>query len=331
MRPPHFWSAGLDPYSRESAPLVRFLLSPLAGLYSWVGARRISKTTPTQVDAHTICVGNLTSGGSGKTPVVAALRDLLTQRGIEAISLSRGYGGARKNPTMVDPHNHTAREVGDEPLLLAETGEAWIGRDKVETAREICAGRRCVIILDDGHQNPTLLKDTSLVVIDAGAPFGNGYVIPKGPLREPIARGLERADGIILMGDGEVPDPVVSSGLPVFRAALEQITPIPAGPLIAFAGIGRPERFYEHINRQGGNIRDTLSFADHHVYSRSEIKRLHDFATVHNAGLVTTEKDYIRLSKSLRDGITPLKVRAMFDAPDRLLGFLGIDMTRDGS
>ena len=254
--------------------------------------------------------------------MVAALRALLGEHGVTTASLSRGYGGRFKGPLRIDSEIHTASEVGDEPLMLAAKGETWIGRNKVETARAMCDGRQCVVLLDDGHQNPTLQKDLSLVVIDAAAPFGNGHVIPKGPLREPISRGLGRADGIVLMGTGQVPDEISASGLPSFRARLERTTPIPSGPLIAFAGIGRPDRFYEHLRQDGGDVRDTLSFADHHRYSRTELRRLHEWAIAHEATLVTTEKDFVRLPIEARPGITPIKVRAVFDDPKPLIDLI---------
>ena len=322
MRAPHFWSAGLDPRSREAAPLLRFLLSPFALLYGWVTARRISRTTPTKIAAPVICIGNLTAGGSGKTPIVAALRQLLSERDIDGVSLSRGYGGRLKGPTQVNTDQHDAQDVGDEPLLLASQGEAWIGQDKVATAQAISAGRTCVVLLDDGHQNPSLHKDLSLVVIDAQAPFGNGHVIPKGPLREPVMAGLKRASAAVLMGDGEVPAPVIASGLPVMRARLQPASSLPEGPLIAFAGIGRPDRFFDHLRRIGGDVRDSLAFADHHNFSASDLKRLREFAEVHEARLVTTEKDYMRLSKTDRETVTPVKVRAVFDDESKVMELL---------
>jgi len=322
MKPPHFWSSGLDPESRESAPVVRFLLSPLAGLYTWIGARKLRKASPVKVSAPVICIGNITSGGSGKTPVTQALRALLKTSGIQAASLSRGYGGSLKGPLAVSAPSHKASEVGDEPLLLAQTGPTWISADRVAGAQAMVAQGVPAILMDDGHQNPSLHKDLSLLVIDAGAPFGNGYVLPKGPLREPIASGLRRADAVILMGDGPVPQIVTVSALPVFRARLEQTAPIPTGALVAFAGIGRPERFFQALQAAGGDVRDMASFGDHHVYSPRELARLRSFAKVHDARLVTTEKDFIRLPDSERSDISPICVRAVFEDEKGLLRLL---------
>ena len=319
MRPPHFWSAGLDPGSREAAPLVRLLLTPFASLYAWASARRIAKASPEKVAIPVICIGNITSGGSGKTPIVKALREALTAKGYKAASLSRGYGGRLKGPLLVDPNTHTAKDVGDEPLMLAHSGESWIGADRVSAAREMATAGIDVILMDDGHQNPSLYKDMSLLVLDAGAPFGNGHVLPKGPLREPIAASLKRADGVILMGDGPVPQIVTVSKLPVLRAHLESLAPPPPGPLIAFAGIGRPQRFFDKLEQAGGDVMDTLSFADHHTYSDRELQRLHEVAKVHSAQLVTTEKDYMRLAPAQREGIHAIRVRTVFDGEADLL------------
>ncbi len=322
MRPPHFWSAGLDPGSRESAPLVRLLLTPFAALYAWASARRIAKATPEKVDVPVICIGNITSGGSGKTPIVQALREALTLKGYKAASLSRGYGGRLKGPIAVQSKMHSAREVGDEPLMLAQSGESWIGANRTNAAKKMSASGVDVILMDDGHQNPSLYKDLSLLVLDAGAPFGNGHVLPKGPLREPITTSLKRADGVILMGHGPVPQILTVSALPVFRAHLAPVAPVPPGPLIAFAGIGRPERFFRKLEQSGGEVMDTLSFADHHAYADSELKRLHDIATVHGAKLVTTEKDYMRLRPAQRENIHPVCVRTVLENEADLLAFI---------
>ena len=202
MKAPHFWSAGLDPRSREAAPLTRALLTPLEALYIWGVRRKLRTATPAQAAIPVICVGNLTTGGSGKTPIVTEIRERLTAKGLRAASLSRGYGGSDPGPRPVHPETDTARQTGDESLMLSHTGEAWIGRDRPDAARQMTAEGVDIIIMDDGFQNPSLAKDVSIIVIDAAAPFGNGFALPKGPLREPVADGLARADAVILMGDG---------------------------------------------------------------------------------------------------------------------------------
>lgn len=322
LRAPHFWSAGLDPQSRASAPMTRLLLTPFAAIYAGVTARRIAKTTPLKLAVPVICVGNLTSGGSGKTPIVEAIRARLIHRSVHAASLSRGYGGTLSGPVKVDANIHTARQVGDEPLMLSANGDSWISRDRRRGGWAMIAAGVKAIVMDDGHQNPSIAKDLSLIVIDSHAPFGNGYVLPKGPLREPPEVGLARADAVILMGAGPVPAIVKTSGVPALRADLVQAAQPPQGPLFAFAGIGRPERFFDHLRRSGADIRDQFGFPDHHTYTPRDLARLRTLAEVHGYRLVTTRKDYVRLSPDMRAGITPIDVRAVFadkDALDALL------------
>lgn len=308
MRAPHFWSGGLDPYAREAAPVTRALLTPLASLYAALTARRLARTRPERVPVPVICVGNLTLGGSGKTPIVAALREELGARGLRAASLSRGYKGRLRGPLRVDPGQHTARDVGDEPAMLAATGESWIGADRPAAGRAMAAAGVEVIVMDDGHQTPTLHRDLSLVVIDAGDPFGNGHVFPKGPLREPVRAGLARADAVILSGKGPAPDD--SWPCPVLRATLTPLAPPPPGPLVAFAGIGRPEKAFDSLVAAGAELADTVPFADHHAYTPRDLAFLSRLAADRGARLVTTAKDAVRLPPAFRAGVHVFAVRA---------------------
>ena len=318
MHEPHFWRA-VDPKSRQAAPLTRMLLTPLAALYSWAGQRRIDKTVPFDPGAPVVCVGNLTLGGAGKTPVSAALRERFAAQGLRAATLSRGYKGKLTGPTRVDPNAHTATDVGDEPLMLAQTGESWIAQDRPAGARAMTADGVEVVILDDGHQNPTLKKARSIVVIDASEPFGNGHVFPKGPLREPVARGLARADAVVLMGDGETPAKVAASGLPVWRARLAPANALEPGGYVAFAGIGRPERFFDALRaREGVTLLDAAPFPDHHAYTGSDESYLRKLASERGARLVTTDKDAVRLSPEFRSEVVRASVRAEFDDPTAL-------------
>jgi tetraacyldisaccharide 4'-kinase len=313
MKAPHFWSAGLDPKSREAAPLTRLLLSPLAFAYRLGVQTKLEKADPVHVDIPVICVGNLTVGGVGKTPVVEAIRTLLGSFGVRSATLSRGYGGDSKGVLRVVPGEHTAATVGDEPLMLAATGESWIGRDRVEAAQAMQADGVQVIIMDDGHQNPSLYKDLSIIVIDAAAPFGNGHLLPKGPLREPVSDGLARANGVILMGDGDVPTAVTRSGLPVLRAKIGPTKVMPTGPLVAFAGIGRPLKFFDGLKAAGADLREAVGYDDHHVYSEGELKFLHELAEAHGARLITTTKDHVRLPQPEQKRVLAFPVAARFE------------------
>ncbi len=319
MKAPYFWSAGLDPRSREAAPLTRVLLTPFAWVYAAITAQRLARTSPLTVDAKVICVGNITAGGVGKSPVVALLRaHISAMYGVRVATLSRGYGGRLKGPLKVDPEIHSARDVGDEPIMLSHTGETWIGGDRAEAGLEMSRDGVDVIIMDDGHQNPGLSKDLSLVVVDSEAAFGNGYVIPKGPLREPVRAGLARASAVILLGGGLIPHGISQSSIPILHAAIVPARELPAGPYVAFAGIGKPQKFFDTLTAIGADVKDCVPFDDHHVYSNRNLDYLHKLASDHSAGLVTTEKDFARLNASQRVGILTLPVKIQFEQPDAL-------------
>jgi tetraacyldisaccharide 4'-kinase len=313
MREPHFWTV-TDKRARASAPMTKLLLSPLAMLYRIAGTRRIAKAQPFDCGLPVICVGNLTLGGAGKTPVTETIRAHFIAQGIRAASLSRGYRGSLIGAHRVDPARHTAAEVGDEPLMLSMGGESWISKDRPEGANAMKADGVQLIIMDDGHQNPTLRKALSVVVIDAANPFGNRHIFPKGPLRERVADGLARAQATILMGDG--PAPAELEGFPgdILRAHLEPLANLAPGRYIAFAGIGRPVRFFDGLQQQPGvELSDGVPFPDHHVFQPSDLTFLTKLASERGAKLVTTDKDYVRLPPHMKDKVMRASVRARFE------------------
>jgi tetraacyldisaccharide 4'-kinase len=314
MRPPDFWYPGTG----RAAPLPARLLAPLAYLYDRIAAARASTVIPYRAAVPVICVGNLTAGGTGKTPIALALAAALAARGVAPIFLSRGYGGRAEGPLAVDPARHNATEVGDEPLLLARAHPAVISRNRPAGADAACRLGAQAIIMDDGFQNPSLIKDLSFVVIDTAIGFGNGLVIPAGPLREPVSRGLARADAVVLLGDG--PSPLGAFAKPVLRARLNP-DPITAETLLAFAGIGRPAKFFETLSALGAIPAETAPFPDHHAYSDAEITALKTRAA--GRPLVTTEKDFMRLGPRQREGILSLPVTAVFDDETALATLLG--------
>lgn len=323
MREPRFWAADLDPWSRAAAPLTRTLLTPFSWIYAAVTARKIAGTTPHKVTAKVICIGNLTAGGVGKSPVVQTLRDRLSKTSSKRVAtLSRGYGGKLKGPLQVDPNTHSAADVGDEPLMLAQRGESWIGADRAAAGQAMSDAGVEIILMDDGFQNPSLTKDLSFVVVDAVARFGNGHVIPKGPLREPVAKGFARADAIILVGEGARPEDLNGVSLPLLRVSIRSTEPLQDQPYVAFAGIGRPEKMFDTLDEIGADVRDAVPFPDHHVYRKADLTYLNRLADDHDATLITTEKDFVRLSPGNREGIVTLPVSAVFadtDTLDRLL------------
>lgn len=319
MRAPDFW---------QRNGLAAHALAPLGALYDLAGHWRWARTTPWRAPVPVICVGNPTVGGSGKTPVaIALIARLQAQFGVHAHSLSRGYGGRLAGPLAVDPTAHTAIDVGDEPLLLDEVAAtAWIARRRAEGARAAVKAGAPLIVMDDGMQNPSVHKDLVLAVIDARAGLGNGRVVPAGPLREHKDRALRRADALLLVGDEAAPvDLPLSAGQPVLTARLEppdSAAAFSGQALVAFAGIGRPDKFFQTLTALGADIRARHSFPDHHRYSDTELDRLRAEAKRHGARLVTTRKDFVRLSAAQRDGIDVLDVAMAFDdlaALDRLL------------
>ncbi|MBI1263739.1 MAG: tetraacyldisaccharide 4'-kinase [Alphaproteobacteria bacterium] len=321
MRPPAFWDAG---GARSSGAITRALLSPLGLIYAAAGAWRIARTEPAPAPVPVICVGNLTLGGTGKTPVTMAVMEAARALGLTPAALTRGWGGRLAGPVAVDPAIHGVREVGDEPLLLARDGLTIIDRSRVAGAGLAAQLGAQIIVMDDGHQNPSLEKSLSLVVVDAVSGWGPGQIFPAGPLREPVSAGLARADAVVVMGPGEDFEPdlerleLAEFERPVLRAWLEPAAAPPDGPLVAFAGIGRPQKFYDALVRWGGDLRETASFPDHHLYTRADLQRLADLAAAFEAKLVTTQKDWVRLPGDVAGGIHAWPVRARFAQPARL-------------
>ena len=303
MRAPDFW--------RHRNWQAR-LLSPLGMLYGLSVALKTRAGFAPGVPV--VCVGNLTAGGTGKTPIAIAIADALRARGRKPFFLTRGYGGSEGGPAMAS-RAHSAAVMGDEALLLARHVQTVVAKDRAAGARLAVAKGADAIVMDDGHQNFALHKTLSLVVVDAQTGFGNGFMIPAGPLREPVAKGLARADAVVLVGDG---NPGLGSFAgPVLRARLVADGGAFAGQqLFAFAGIGRPEKFIASLEAAGAIIAGSCFFDDHHAYAEEEIEQLKAIAG--ETMLVTTEKDFVRMSVAQRAGIRVLKVAAVFDDPGAL-------------
>ena len=322
MREPYFWRV-TDKRSRAAAPMTKLLMTPLSMLYRYAGQRRIRTTAPVDAGLPVVCIGNLTLGGAGKTPVTEVVRAHYAAKGLRAASLSRGYRGSLEGAHRVDPARHVASEVGDEPLMLCASGESWVSKDRPAGARAMKADGVQLIVMDDGHQNPTLKKTLSLVVIDASNPFGNGHVFPKGPLRERVADGLVRADGVVLMGEGDIPETLAGFSGPVLRARLVPLAPLPPGRYVAFAGIGRPARFFDALQKQPGiELVEGAPYPDHHMFTPHDLGFLMKLATERNARLVTTDKDHVRLPADLKAKVLRSSVRAQFEDPAALAALL---------
>ncbi|MDB5429756.1 MAG: tetraacyldisaccharide 4-kinase [Caulobacter sp.] len=308
---------------RRTMPMTRMLLTPVSWIWAAVTARRIATTTPADPGVAVISVGNFTVGGVGKTPVARELLRLLTAGGRKAHGLSRGYGGRLSGPLRVDPAVHTAADVGDEPLMLAGEAPMWVSRDRVAGARAAAEAGAEVVVMDDGHQNPSVKKALSLVVVDGETrgeewPFGDGALFPAGPMREPLAAGLARTDAVIVLLPADLPqaDPKLLrlfGETPVLIARLVADTAPPPGPQLGFAGIGKPWKVERALKAAGCDLVDFASFPDHGAYSDSDLKALADLAATHGAGLVTTEKDWVRLPPEWRARVTSWPVQARFE------------------
>lgn len=318
MREPAFW---YRPRSLQS-----YALWPLGALYGAITAWRMQRDG---VDAGipVICVGNYHVGGAGKTPTVLALTGLLRTLGETPVVLSRGYGGRLAGPVMVDRERHTAADIGDEPLMMARDVPVAVARDRLDGVALAKSQGATVILMDDGFQNPALLKDASLIVIDSARGLGNGQVFPAGPLRAPLAAQLARTDALVLIGDGHAADDVAAEisrrNKPALRARLKpdagSLAQLSGKRVFAFAGIGDPERFFRSLRASGIHVARTRAFADHHMFSDDEIAALAADAAREQLTLVTTEKDLARLRgrASLPD-IVPFAVQLAFDDPAKL-------------
>ncbi|MEO1193251.1 MAG: tetraacyldisaccharide 4'-kinase [Pseudomonadota bacterium] len=315
MRAPNFW--------RRNG-LVPRLLSPVAALYAQAARRRIARGRPQRLPVPLICVGNLVAGGAGKTPVALAVAAALQDGGVTPVFLTRGYGGREAGPLVVQADQQSAEAVGDEPLLLARQAVTVMARDRPAGAALAIESGAQVIVMDDGFQNPSLAKDLSLLVVDAAYGFGNGRVMPAGPLREDLSAGLGRASGVVVLRGAETAREVaLPSGLPRLDAALRPARSDLAGRrVLAFAGIGRPEKFFASLETLGAVLVERLAFADHHRYRADELSRLRQRAEAAGCTLITTEKDMARLPAPERFGIDTLPVSVVWDDPAQLEALL---------
>ena len=295
VRAPSFWW--------QEPATATALLSPVAAAYGAVAAARLRQSGE-RAGVPVLCVGNLTVGGSGKTPTALALARLLTDAGERPFLLSRGYGGRLAGPVRVDPRHHRADDVGDEPLLLAHCAPTIVARDRVAGARFARGAGASAIVLDDGFQNPSLAKDLSILAVDARRAIGNGLVFPAGPLRAPLTAQVDRAQALLTISDGPTAVCVESAaalrGLALFRGKLvpdaATIAALKGSRVLAFAGIGDPEKFFATLSDAGIDVAMRRGFPDHHRFTAADAKFLLAEADRTGLTLVTTEKDLVRLA-----------------------------------
>ena len=330
MRAPDFWHGPPDRPGWRAR-----LLAPLGALYGMATARRMRRPG-LRLACPVICVGNLGAGGAGKTPTALALVERMAARGVAVHVVSRGHGGRLEGPVRVDPSRHAAADVGDEPLLLAAFAPTWVARDRAAGALAAEAAGAGAIVLDDGFQNPSLAKDLSILVVDAERSFGNGRCIPAGPLREPVAAGLARADLLLSIGGAAAQaaflrdprtlgfaGPHLTGRLEVLATGMSW-----AGERVfAFAGIAHPEKFFATLRGLGADLAGTVALDDHQPLSEMLVQRMAAEARALGAQLVTTEKDAVRLPDGVRAEVLTLPVRLALDdwsALDASLARLGL-------
>ncbi|HEY7459386.1 MAG TPA: tetraacyldisaccharide 4'-kinase [Xanthobacteraceae bacterium] len=304
----------------EPPGIAALLLSPLAVLYGAAVAARMRRSGK-RAQVPVICVGNLTLGGAGKTPTALALAKLLAAMGERPVFLSRGYGGSERGPLVVTLGEHDAADVGDEPLLLARAFPTVVARDRVAGAALAVEQGASVLVLDDGFQSPDLEKDLALLVIDAASGIGNGAVFPAGPLRAPLEAQLGRAHAIVCVGAGGGADlalvQAAAANVPAFAARLAPDAHAAKGlagrKVLAFAGIGHPEKFFATLRELGAEVVETRAFGDHHRYSAAEAADLLLAAKGRGLQPVTTEKDLARMQgeRKLAELATATKVLAV--------------------
>lgn len=314
MKAPSFW---------QTKNIISTLLLPFAGVYYCASKVNYKRIEPVTLPIPVICVGNLTVGGAGKTPVALHIGELLKKKNINAFFVSRGYGGTQKSPLRVDTEMHTAMQVGDEPLLLAKVLPTIVGRNKVEAAKLAIAQGAEVIVMDDGFQNPSLTKDLSLIVVDRRLSFGNERLLPAGPLREKVGSGIKRAGGIVIIN----PANFMPTSLPGVPFLLARSHPKPSmlelrgKRIIAFCGIAIPHKFYYMLKTSGAEIVDKISFPDHYRYKQKDFLSLKEKTKEHSAILVTTSKDAARMAKDFKEEMKDIHIAEMeliFENQDRL-------------
>jgi tetraacyldisaccharide 4'-kinase len=313
LKAPGFWA-------QRSPNLLAQILAPLGAIYSAATAWRMARPG-LRVAVPVICVGNFVAGGAGKTPAAIAIAQILQEMGESPAFLSRGYGGAlRGGAVAVDPNLHRADEVGDEPLLLARVAPCFVARDRRLAAKAAIAAGASVLVLDDGLQSPTLAKDFSFAAIDGGAGLGNGLCLPAGPLRADLKQQLPHVSAVIFVdgvSDASVAAHQAVSAKPIFNARLLPDAGVAARlshqNVLAFAGIGRPEKFFATLAALGANVAVARSFADHQPYSPAALDALFAEAGSRGLMLVTTEKDLARLPPAYAEKATALPVAMRFD------------------
>lgn len=316
--PPFWW---------QKSSWQAWLLSPVSLAYGYFAGRAMARAKRVKVDLPVICVGNFTAGGAGKTPTAITLAKAAKAAGLKPGMLSRGYGGSLTGTTIVDPYHHRARDVGDEPLLLAREALTVISRNRVDGAALLKKEGADIIIMDDGFQSARIAIDYALIVVDGNRGLGNGFMLPAGPVRAPIKRQMLHVNGLLTVGESKITDKFIRRMARAGKASYLANVKTRNGEdfngkkVLAFAGIADPEKFYRTLESTGADIVARRSFADHHYLADDEIASLLADAERDGLELVTTSKDHVRLlghhglAQELASRAKVLEIDMAFDDP----------------
>ena len=318
LKAPKFWYQKKDTYLSIS-------LYPLSLLFRFGTKMRNLVSTKQQSSLPIICIGNIVVGGAGKTPVSLKMGKLLIKAGYKPHFISKGYAGLIKKSTLVQSW-HSAISVGDESILFSKVAPTWIGVDRIYSSKLAKKEGGDCLIMDDGFQNPTIQKDFSIIIINATQEFGNKRVMPSGPLRESINRGLSRTNLIIVIGDtSDELIKMIPTNIPIIRAKFEinkENTIFKGQNITAFAGIAYPEKFYQSLSEQGAKIVKEVSYPDHYIYTENDLLSLAETANITKSILVTTQKDYVRIPKPYRSLVNILEGEIVFENEELLVEIL---------
>jgi len=314
VKTPSFWS---------SNNTLSNILLPFSFLYELASQLRNTYTIPAKFPIPIICIGNITAGGSGKTPVALHIGQFLKDKNINAFFLSRGYGGALKGPIVVDTKKHSAHEVGDEPLLLARVLPTVVAKNRVEGARLALQKGARLIIMDDGFQNPSIAKTLSILVIDGRIGFGNGRVLPAGPLREKPSMALKRAHAAIVLNRSTAVPPLPPGMLVLnARTQMKDAEILRGKKLFAFCGLAYPQKFFDMLTAVGAQLVGTQAFADHYAYQDADLNKLLAQSITRDAALITTPKDAVRIPIAFKDCVAVIDMAIEFDDERMLDGMM---------
>ena len=333
IQTPEFW---------KKNGFLPFILLPLSKIYTFISKINYNLIKPAKLSIPVICVGNIVVGGSGKTPVCLALADILKSLKIDFHFLSRGYGRNNSDNTMqVDIKKHNVFDVGDEPLLLAEKAPCWVAKKRFEGGKLAAKNGAKAIVMDDGFQNPSIKKDISFLVIDGNYGLGNQKILPAGPLRETLEKGITRADAVIIIGEDKtgifdllekqiektkIKMGVKAKKIPIFKASIKveqkDKAILKGQSVFAFAGIARPEKFYKSLEEIGTHVVDTKNFPDHYNFTDADMVELMRQASTYQAKLVTTTKDFVRLPKRMQKNVSVLPIELVWKNKVAIKSFL---------